>query len=303
MTPTRVATAVFLATAIALPLAAHSAGGDSSSVMPRGLEMIRRTERGFAKATGEIGIRNGFSMFFTDDCIAPPDSTPVRARLLARPAPIEPRVTTLVWEPLYGDIARSVDLGYLTGPSSYQDAEGKTQHIVYFSVWRRQLDGLWRVVLDAGMDQPSLAPEFANGTFRAAPDPAWSDSLSPAAAAGATAELRQVDTAFLAALGKDAKQAYAAALAEHPRVHRDGQHPLLDRAAILAWAATQPRMLSAHVIKADASAAGDFGWTFGACEYMKEGKLQHAGYTHVWKRDARGHWRIVADLLNAVTAP
>ena len=272
----------------------------AESTLPRGLEMLRRTERAFARATGEIGVRNGFLTFFTDDAISPPDSTPVRLRLLARPAPIEPRPGLLEWEPLYGDISRSIDMGYLTGPSVYTDAEGKKHHGVYFSLWRRNGEGLWCVVLDAGASLPEAASEFASGAFRAAPAAAWADSLSAVAAANAQNDLRGVETAFIAAARADVRKAYAAHLAEHPRLHREGMSPITDRDAVLAYVASQPIMTSAHVIKVDTAAAADLGWTFGACEYRAGEKTVSAGFTRVWKRDAAGHWRIVADLLNPV---
>jgi ketosteroid isomerase-like protein len=266
--------------------------------LPRGLEMMRRTERAFARATGEIGVRNGFLMFFSDDCIAPPDSTPVRARLLARPVPIEPRPGLLEWEPLIGDISRSTDMGYLSGPASFTDAEGAKHYNVYFSVWRRNGEGLWKVVLDAGMQVAAPSPEFSDGKFRVAAGSAWTDSLPPAVAAAAASDLRATENAFIAAARSDPRRAYTANLADNARLHRDGRDPITNRDSILAFIATQPAMISAHVIKADAAAAGDLGWTFGACEFRTGDKLRHAAFTRVWKRDAKGRWKIVADLLN-----
>ncbi len=271
--------------------------------LPRGLEMLRRSERGFAKATSEIGVRNGFLMFFADDAISPPDTTPMRTSLLARPAPIEPRPGKLEWEPLYGDISRSVDLGYLTGPSAYTDPEGKRQDGVYFSLWRRGGVGRWRVVLDAGIDVPSRPAEFAEGSFRAAPGPAWRDSATAQMAANAARDLGQAEREFGSAVQSNARTAYAARLAEHARMHRDGRAPLVDRDSILAFVTAQSRMTSSRLIRADVAAAADLGWTFGKCEYRDGDKSRRAAFTRVWKRDAEGRWRIVVDLLSPEREP
>lgn len=279
-------------------LAAAAFLGDAKSGaadLPPGLEMMRRTERAFAKATAEIGIRNGFMMFFTRDAISPPDTGSAWARMAARPAPVEPRPHDLRWEPLFGDIALSGDLGYLTGPSSNSAPDGTPQHGVYFSVWRRSAEGLWFVVFDAGIDMPTPAPEFADSVFRAAPATRWK---SEAVAAGGTADLERAEAGFAVAARADAKRAYADALAPSARMHRDGRHPILGREAILAHLEDGATVKAAAVLKADISAAGDLGWVFGTAAQTSGGRTTRGGTMRVWKRDDAGRWRIVADVFS-----
>ncbi|MDQ3068465.1 MAG: hypothetical protein M3R55_01900 [Acidobacteriota bacterium] len=86
------------------------------------LERMIATERAFAAATREIGIRDGFLTFFTTDAV---DIAPNGARLEAvnaaarlrsqPPGPVQP-VTQLTWEPRTGAISSARDLGRLTGP-------------------------------------------------------------------------------------------------------------------------------------------------------------------------------------------
>jgi ketosteroid isomerase-like protein len=277
------------------PAAAARAGAPPDTVAMRGaLEMMRRTERAFARTTAEIGVRNGFGMFFAPDAIMPPDSVSTN-RFLQRPAPVAPQPTSLEWEPLTGDVSRSLDLGWLTGPFSYRDGSGVRHDGVYFSIWRRGADGLWRVALDAGIATPARATEFADSAFRPWAGPKWADSLDASRTAGALAELKQTEAAFLAAGATDPRAAYAGALAASARVHRDGSAPLVARDSILALVATE-RTRDAHLIRAELSTAGDLGWTFGvASRRGASGPLQCA-FTRVWKRDAQGRWRIVVDI-------
>jgi len=265
--------------------------------MPPGLEMLRRFERGFAKATSEIGVRNGFLMFFAEDAVAPPDTGKACDGLRASPAPVEPRAWDLVWEPFFGDIAQSGDLGYLTGPSSFTGAGGRKHTGVYFSIWRRDAAGLWKVVLDAGIDMPSPAPEFASGTFRPAQSTTWRKATQSDAKQFAAA-LEQVEREFLVALDAGAKQAYQGVLAEHARMHREGSHPLVGHSAILAAVEAQPATKQGRLHKVDVAMSGDLGWTFGTCSITSADKTQTGVFTHVWKRDDAGRWRLVADILN-----
>ena len=61
---------------------------------------------------------------------------------------------TLNWEPIRADVAASGDLGFTVGLSQSRrlDADGKP--VVgtgkYTTIWRRQPDGSWKVVLDVG---------------------------------------------------------------------------------------------------------------------------------------------------------
>ena len=262
--------------------------------MPPGLEMLRRFERGFAKATSEIGVRNGFLLFFAEDAIAPPDSGKACDRLRATPAPTEPRAWDLAWQPLYGDIALSGDLGYLTGPSSFTDGGGKKHTGVYFSIWRKDAAGLWKVVLDAGIDMLSPAPEFASGVFRAAPATTWKNMTQ----ADPKATLERVEREFLASLDAGAKHAYENVLGPYTRMHREGWHPLVGRDAILAAIDAQPVTKHARAHKVDVAASGDLGWSYGTCSITAANKTQRGVFTHVWKRDDAGQWRLAVDILN-----
>jgi len=281
---------------LAFPAVALAA--DAAPGLPPGLEMLRRTERGFAKATSEIGVRNGFLMFFAPDAIAPPSTEPARKGLLAIPAPVEPRPTTLAWEPLLGDIARSGDLGYLTGPSSYSDRAGKRHEGVYFSVWRRDDMGLWRVILDAGIDMPSPAAEFENAAFHAAADSGWAGGAAGADSSARIAGLEKTAGAFASAAGRDVAAALKSFMTPNARMHRDGMHPLLGRGAILAHLGASRATLKITPVRADVSAANDLGWTFGTCEWTADQKTVKGTLSQVWKRDPSGAWKIVLDVLS-----
>lgn len=67
---------------------------------------------------------------------------------------------SLTWEPLRADIAASGDLGWTTGTyvSESTDAEGNVSRGQgrYVTIWRKQADGSWKVVMDLG--NPTSAP-------------------------------------------------------------------------------------------------------------------------------------------------
>ena len=115
---------------------------------------------------------------------------------------------------------------------------------------------------------------------------------------GAARRAAQVEGEYLAAAGTGLAQATASVLSETARMHREGQHPLLGRSRILAELELHPATLRGRIRKVDVASSGDLGWVFGTCTLATAGAQQHAAFTHVWKRDAGGRWRLAVDVLN-----
>jgi len=67
-----------------------------------------------------------------------------------------PPTTTLTWEPSFVDVSASGDLGYTWGRYMMTIPTGKlgSRPIIrmgtYVTIWKRQLGGGWKVVLDGG---------------------------------------------------------------------------------------------------------------------------------------------------------
>ena len=124
-----------------------------SDTLPRALVTMADTERAFAKLGYDTNYRDAFIQYFADEAIDfNPEPGPALDRLRQQPRP--PSDLRLVWEPRVGDIAMSGDLGYLTGPTETRRSDTVTRHGNYFSVWKKQADGRYKVILDVGASVP-----------------------------------------------------------------------------------------------------------------------------------------------------
>jgi ketosteroid isomerase-like protein len=69
-----------------------------------------------------------------------------------------PEGTTLTWMPVKADMAASGDLGYTYGTYVFtsKNKEGKlvASYGKYTSIWKKQKDGEWKVVVDMGNSNP-----------------------------------------------------------------------------------------------------------------------------------------------------
>lgn len=271
-----------------------SAAGSRGQALPEDAQAIQRmaaTERAFAAATAQLGVRDGFLTFFAADAVqvitgasgAETRVQPARPGLAGRPLSPLPLQAKLIWEPFTGHVSSDGSLGWLTGGYvTLSEAEPRTiiNQGAYFSVWKRQADGTWRVWLDEGISLPSVWQDAS--PFRAAPDP-------DAGASGAAAETVLAAEAAIAT-GFDG---WRGRLSEHARLHRDGVMPLVGRRAITDWASAvwrDPRFtMTEHLI----AASGDLGVVIGGYDVTTATGPEHGMYVRVWKRDVTGGWRIV----------
>jgi ketosteroid isomerase-like protein len=252
------------------------------------------TERAFVRRAQETNWRDAFLEYFAED-IKGFEGEDVKARLRSRPAP--PKELEFWWEPRYGDIAASGDLGWLTGPVRTrlpQVNNGNPDFSNYASVWRRQADGTYKVIEDVGVSTPDM-PAFAPGFTRA---PLVTRYTGPERGEVAKASLFEADRALTAALHRSPADAYAAAAAPCARVHRQRMMPIVGRDAIVAWASTRPAWTSGETQLAESAASGDLGYTRGS--YAQGAGAETPGesgyYLRVWSRDAEGKWSVVLDV-------
>lgn len=59
----------------------------------------------------------------------------------------------LIWDPVNGEVAESGELGYTWG-NWHLTNKDTTYYGNYFTVWKKQPDGKWKVLLDGGNSTP-----------------------------------------------------------------------------------------------------------------------------------------------------
>ena len=123
-----------------------------------GPDLLVRLEADFAKAVAEHG-HEAFVTYFAEDGVELDDGGGISSRDAIRKQPPWPEGTSLTWTPVKADMAASGDLGYTYGNYVFKskDKEGKpvTHYGKYMSIWKKQKDGSWKVVVDMGNSSPA----------------------------------------------------------------------------------------------------------------------------------------------------
>lgn len=278
------------------------AGLAQSEKLSADLQSLVDAERAFAKLGVAQGVRASFMAYFAPDGINfQPGPVNTQEVLAKRPAPTGPLPTTLDWQPVWGAISAAGDMGFNTGPFTVTDntpAKRPTQHGLFFSVWKKQADGSWKVAVDIGTPAPTEVTPLQTPYQRIGNRKVSAAKDSHALDANA---LQALEADFLKALQKDGLvTAYQARLSDEARLHRVGKMPAADQATIRQLLAEKPLEMSFSILKTDLARSGDFGWTLGKYELKdKQGAPTETGhFVHVWQRNEKGAWKLLADITN-----
>ncbi len=134
----------------------------SQSDMEKEISAIKQTDIDFSNYSKENGMEAAFMKYIADDgVLLRPYSRPVEGRENVKQLFKDRDANfTLTWNPTFGAVSSSDDLGYSYGiyELSGKDEKGEsyTRYGTYITIWRKDKDGNWKFVLDTG--NPGLEP-------------------------------------------------------------------------------------------------------------------------------------------------
>ena len=261
------------------------------------LDEVVASERAFSARAQQVNARQAFVEYFAADAIlyAP---FPVRAFPQLREGP--DWGVNIQWRPVAAGISGAGDIGYTTGPSEYRrvPSEPPVRYGHYTSVWQRQPDGRYLVLIDVGINHP--APTAPLADWRRPPDPPTAlPALRPTEQASALSALRELDARIGAMPGSGA--ALAGVFADDVRLHRGGRLPVSGRAQALVDLAIHKEKLNWVPEGVAVAESGDLGYAYGhgrstGASPADAGEL---AYLNIWQRRG-GKWRLIVHVSNAV---
>ena len=124
---------------------------------PKGSDLLFQLEANFAADVAKHG-HDAFLTHFAENGVEVVDGGGFDTKDAMRKQPPWPEGTTLTWTPLKAEMSASGDLGYTYGNYVYtaKNKEGKlvANYGKYTSIWKKQKDGQWKVVVDMGNSSP-----------------------------------------------------------------------------------------------------------------------------------------------------
>lgn len=268
---------------------------DSSSALFK----MREAEQNFAKASVMHGRNAAFVENFADKSVLFTDKWITNGKQFSKERKAAPVV--LKWEPEYMDIADSRDFGVSTGPWEAQEYRPGTPPLYagyFLTVWKKQADGVWKVILDGGgttpvMKDPKHSFSFPDGADKAVQNPPVLDPgfLSK--------ELTERENQFLLNWVKSPLlSTYTSYLAPNSRMQFSGHLPTTNSDTINTWITHFDKNLSWKTSGSGAATSGDMGFTYGLLEMPGKSEVIKGHYVRIWKKQQGNSWKIVLEMMN-----
>lgn len=125
-------------------------------------DTLKQLEAEFMKAAAEHGSQ-GYMSYYADDAVEVPNGAAIlegKPNIAKTMGFLDNKDNQLTWSPVGADIAASGDLGYTYGNYEFRTKDKEGQPVIdhghYTSIWKRQKDGSWKVVLDMGNAGPEV---------------------------------------------------------------------------------------------------------------------------------------------------
>jgi ketosteroid isomerase-like protein len=122
---------------------------------------LLQLEADFMKATAERGAQ-GYMSYYAEDAAELPNGEDMlqgKKNIAKTMGFLDQKDNHLTWTPVYADMAASGDFGYTYGTYEFRskDKDGKptVEYGKYVSIWKKQKDGNWKVVMDMGNSSPN----------------------------------------------------------------------------------------------------------------------------------------------------
>ena len=256
------------------------------------LQSLVEAERSFAKTSVNKGQREAFLEYFAADGINfTPHPTNTREALRQRPPTPTSQPFILNWQPVFGDISAAGDLGFTTGPYTLVDnlpTKRPTGNGMYFSIWKKQADKTWQVVVDFGISTPQAVAPLTTTFTPAIHLKTTKSKVDPKSLLLIEEQYSQARKQF------GWQQTFEKYFSSEARYYLPNAMPLIGKDAIRTYVGNSQAKVDYVPMKADLAVSGDLGYVYGSFD----GRLEKGYYLRVWRRNKSGQFEIAAEIAN-----
>ncbi|MEP6936450.1 MAG: nuclear transport factor 2 family protein [Chthoniobacterales bacterium] len=253
-------------------------------------------EKSFARTAGEKGTREAFLTFLAEN------ST------VFEPGPVNGRKSwegrksdesLLAWNSSFAVVSQAGDLGYTTGPWTWKknrNDEKSGASGEFFSIWKKQNDGAWKVVLDHGVDTPRpIAPDDSTADTATVETPGKTNADRKVA----RRSLQRAQREFFEASARDNGAAVARIADPDVRVLRSGVFPAAGKESARVMLSSDHARTTFQRKGGDISSSGDLAYDYGEFATERMDHTERGTFVSVWRTATDGTWKLAVDLRKA----
>ncbi len=265
------------------------------------LKKMIETEKGFAQTSLDKGTKNAFLEFLGKDAIVFNNGTALNGLEYWQKLDFKNLIT---WQPTFAEIAISEELGYTLGnfqvhnltaagvPAAGTPGGDKPlSHGSFFTLWKKQTDGNWKVMVDFGVNHPeinAILPSIRESYATFKPYELKNTSVL-------AERMVFMNDFFYWKNAKTSLNPFEPHLSQDIKLYRNNLLPIVGREAAKNYLKkTYDKSIVYTGLKAIPSQAGDLVCVYGVIS----GKGKTGEYVRIWKQESKDMWKIVVEMVN-----
>lgn len=211
----------------------------------------------------------------------------------------EKNKTLLKWRPAFAEISRLGDMGYTTGPWSYQEKPGDPvlARGNYSTVWYKDQNGEWKFLVDLGNDG---SPEINDSTCRK------DDNTDPGYYPSTLQEMLKAENRLISTTshynhnGETRMNWYREFFSKSSWtiLNRNERKPAFDTDNYFGAIESIPAEIHYTILHSGISSSNDLGYVFGTT--LINGTSEN--YLRIWRAERKG-WKLALEVLRYQPPP
>jgi len=133
------------------------------------IEKLMLTDRQFSETSLKFGASEAFNRYLDGDArLLPSGEIPIFGRdAIYKKLSTSLQNIKLQWKPMRAEVAQSRELGWTWGKYTLEKQLPSGEHVLsygkYLNIWKKQIDGKWKVLVDIGNQSPPPVEQSKEG--------------------------------------------------------------------------------------------------------------------------------------------
>ncbi|MES1219886.1 MAG: nuclear transport factor 2 family protein [Bacteroidota bacterium] len=256
-----------------------------NSIGQKNIDGLVQVEKNFAAYSVANNTKEAFLKFLDSNGVVFDNGKPVNGIEFWNKR--EKRPGILNWYPTHAEIAASGDLGYTTGPWTFQAKTINDSVLArgqYTTVWHINKNGEWKFLVDLGTGN-NPAPE-ENSLHKI-------EIKKHGRATGDEGSLLFAENGFINELNRSKQEAYKKYQSTYfSLLKRHNIQPAWLKKDLTAVIDSTPGLITYTILSSGIASSGDLGYVYGST--VMNGKTEN--YLRIWRKEKKG-WKIAVEVL------
>ncbi|SEM50205.1 hypothetical protein SAMN05216436_10526 [bacterium A37T11] len=218
---------------------------------------------------------------------------PVSALQFLKNRPNIPDVMS--WTPTFAVVAKSMEWGVTSGSVSFQRVGARKRYGQYLTVWERDKNSIWKMLLRAEMEHHEPKNKLA---------PVWDEPADDRyVKLRSQARLQQrnelvfsTDQLMGTILKADNPTAYKEFLTDDARFLFPWEEPVQGKPAIQAFLKKRKLDIKTTPIKVDRPYSGELAYSYGDAKIIIDNLVKPYYYIRIWKVQTDFQWKVILEM-------